>query len=875
MANSIVTTQHVLLAKTMREDARLELTREMALKKFKANAWTLTTLPAGFWTPVKPSHLQPGQDLQALEGKGLHALHRLIFGDIRASLPATEAEFEAVAEAITSAETLDDFFKLFGDHDDCKGSKCPRHIPGPALAIDKAFRIYVGALIFQADSDDLGYFRFKPWGMRLFDGLAKIALTGIRPHAFGETKKRIVTRKVKGETASRKKTIKRPVNVRTPLADKSNAKAPATPPTLLTPATPQSPSSTLSPAQPPLTFANRVQAPVSLPATALASPSTTTAPSTTAPSAAPATTLAVLIPSSPGSCAIRRQKRVDARRERKLLRDPIKGPATMCNTTYLPTCNCFRLDILMAKKHSSRSLVKTGRSATVPQQLLAIDYQEGKRGLCEVPMTDRWAEVVKDLRQREQEMQTLHFILGEFLRISPADRRQDASDQAPLWGTTAAAVDRIFENPVEAQQHPAPLLESTNYSESQTNSTRFRDSDIQDLWGAEVDEAGSTGDEREKRDGGGRSFANSHPVQSSSSLLKVSSRRASSTSDSVKIVLSEIAPRGRHSLLQPNTSEPQPRPRLPCVAIRATTANEHDRVDELILGEPWIGNASRRVLFSVAALKPDFLLSSAMVCRAWARTSISFHTPAAYFLERNSRVRVVVDDAGIVAKLAFYVRGSGLRMVPNPLSTYAGPVCCLLWPRASQNDTLSYKSSLDGKRTKIDNLSFKDIDGFLFLPDVDVAISRGNASISAANLRDLEKLGRLHLFAPILPPDVAVAVKRCGVYYGVKRPLFEGNTEVDRPRGRKLSLSLCCARGIGRVDAVACLTGGARYLLVGGTDTLQTFISALPKSFCSLPAQMPTCGQIVEPAHGGSDCITSSTSRMEDVAGASNDTRPM
>ncbi|KAJ7131980.1 hypothetical protein C8R46DRAFT_1048504 [Mycena filopes] len=36
-------------------------------------------------------------------------------------------------------------------------------------------------------------------------------------------------------------------------------------------------------------------------------------------------------------------------------------------------------------------LVKTGRSATVPQQLLAIDYQEGKRGLCEVPMTDRWA----------------------------------------------------------------------------------------------------------------------------------------------------------------------------------------------------------------------------------------------------------------------------------------------------------------------------------------------------------------------------------------------------------------------------------------------------------------------------------------------------
>ncbi|KAJ7131961.1 hypothetical protein C8R46DRAFT_1140785 [Mycena filopes] len=59
---------------------------------------------------------------------------------------------------------------------------------------------------------------------------------------------------------------------------------------------------------------------------------------------------------------------------------------------------------------------------------------------------------------------TSHFILGGFIRIYAANRRQDASDQV---------AKRIFESP-----HPTPLvLESTQYSESQTNPSP-RSSDV-------------------------------------------------------------------------------------------------------------------------------------------------------------------------------------------------------------------------------------------------------------------------------------------------------------------------------------------------------------------------------------------------------------
>ncbi|KAJ7722513.1 hypothetical protein B0H16DRAFT_1600340 [Mycena metata] len=196
--------------------------------------------------------------------------------------------FKIIATVITSPKTLAGFFKIFGHDKDCQGCPCPLHVPGPIVKIERAFRIYVGALV--SLSDEHGYLRFKPWGVRLFSSLAKLALLGIRPNAFDEEPRKTL-KTPKDDGGNRKKKIIR-VRNRAPLGDATN--------TLSNPQV----HVTASPAEP----------------TTIAPPATTASPSTVtlSESSVPSVNVYSLDPSvslSPESCAERRRARMQARKE--------------------------------------------------------------------------------------------------------------------------------------------------------------------------------------------------------------------------------------------------------------------------------------------------------------------------------------------------------------------------------------------------------------------------------------------------------------------------------------------------------------------------------------------------------------------------------
>ncbi|KAJ7722499.1 hypothetical protein B0H16DRAFT_348996 [Mycena metata] len=177
------------------DDAQNNVSQGIGLKKYRDAAWPATTLPPNFWTETTSAAMDQ------FDVEGSHTMRKIIFKDMP-SLPATEDEFEIIATVITSPKTLAGFFKIFGHDKDCQGCPCPLHVPGPNVKIERAFRIYVGALV--SLSDEHGYLRLKPWGVRLFSSLAKLALLGIRPNALDE-KPRKTLKTPKDDGGKRKK----------------------------------------------------------------------------------------------------------------------------------------------------------------------------------------------------------------------------------------------------------------------------------------------------------------------------------------------------------------------------------------------------------------------------------------------------------------------------------------------------------------------------------------------------------------------------------------------------------------------------------------------------------------------------------------------
>ncbi|KAJ7917662.1 hypothetical protein B0H13DRAFT_2322189 [Mycena leptocephala] len=149
----------------------------ISLRTFKKKAWSLDTLPDGFWDEADRSTA----DAQVLlETQGLKTLRRFVFDDL---------PLQVVATALTSTETIKALLAAIGHDHNC--TTCPLHTSDSViLDVVKAFRIYLGARQSLSDDPELGYFRLKPWLGRHLVVLAECGLKAIRPPDVIETKKR-------------------------------------------------------------------------------------------------------------------------------------------------------------------------------------------------------------------------------------------------------------------------------------------------------------------------------------------------------------------------------------------------------------------------------------------------------------------------------------------------------------------------------------------------------------------------------------------------------------------------------------------------------------------------------------------------------------
>ncbi|KAJ7822030.1 hypothetical protein B0H13DRAFT_2376904 [Mycena leptocephala] len=173
-------------------------------RTFKKKAWSLDTLPDGFWDKADRSTA----DAQVLlETQGLKTLRRFVFDDLplqvlpstddewnaspfqRLLLPYTQRGSQVVATALTSPETIKALLSAIGHDHNC--TTCPLHTSDSViLDVVKAFRIYLGARQSLSDDPELGFFRLKPWLRRHLVVLAECGLKAIRSPDVIEIKKR-------------------------------------------------------------------------------------------------------------------------------------------------------------------------------------------------------------------------------------------------------------------------------------------------------------------------------------------------------------------------------------------------------------------------------------------------------------------------------------------------------------------------------------------------------------------------------------------------------------------------------------------------------------------------------------------------------------